>query len=87
VSKPKPRTLTVAFVKWFDASYQRDECRDEELNPTVILESAGLLAHEDEKTISLSLDRYEADQVWRYTQHIPKVNVLKIRKWKVPVDG
>jgi hypothetical protein len=71
---------TVAWVKWFDASYQRGECTREELVPRVEIESAGLLIHEDEDSVSLALDHYEADGTWRHIEHIPKVNVRRIRR-------
>ena len=28
----------------------------------------------------IALDRYEHDGVWRYVQHIPKVNVLELKR-------
>lgn len=74
---------TVAWVRWLDASFQRGECTDDELVPRVELESAGLLAAETDETISIALDRYEADGVWRYIQHIPKVNVREVRRLNV----
>jgi hypothetical protein len=79
VKRPK---RVVVWVRWFDASYQRGECSDDELQPTVELESAGLLVREDEDSISLALDRYEVDGTWRHIEHIPKVNVRRIRRLK-----
>jgi hypothetical protein len=74
---------TIVFVRWFDASYQRGECSHDELIARVEIESAGLLVREDEQSISLALDRYDADKTWRYIEHIPKVNVLELRKVRV----
>lgn len=74
---------TIAFVRWFDASYQRGECSLDELVPRVELESAGLLVNEDEESISIALDHYYEDGVWRYIEHIPKVNVLDFQKMPV----
>ncbi len=68
-------------MKWFDASYQRGECNDQELVCRVELESAGLLVREDEESISIALDRYPLDGTWRYIEHIPKVNVLSIQRF------
>lgn len=79
----KQTKRTVALVKWFDASYQRGECTESELVRRVEIESAGLLVCEDEESISLALDRYDADGTWRYIQHIPKVNVRHIRRLTV----
>jgi len=70
-------------VRWFDASYQRGECSLEELVPRVEIESAGLLVHEDSDTVSIALDQYDADRTWRYIEHIPKVNILRMRRLTV----
>jgi hypothetical protein len=79
----KQTKRTIAWVKWFDASYQRGECTDDELVPRVEIESAGLLVHEDKESVSIALDRYDADGAWRYIEHIPKVNVRCIRRLMV----
>jgi hypothetical protein len=71
---------TLVYVRWFDASYQRGEVTDDELVDRVELESAGLLVRETKEAVSIALDRYEHDGVWRYVQHIPKVNVLELRR-------
>lgn len=73
-------TITVAYVEWFDASYQRGECDDSELVHRVELKSAGLLVREDKESVSIALDHYDSDGTWRYIEHIPKVNVLRIRR-------
>jgi hypothetical protein len=73
----------LAWVKWFDASYQRGECSDSELVPRVEIESAGLLVHEDKESVSIALDHYDADRTWRYIEHIPKVNVRQIKRLTV----
>lgn len=75
--------VTLVWVRWFDASYQRGECTDDELVTTVELESAGLLVREDEESVSIALDQYSKDGTWRYIEHIPKVNVLRIKRVKV----
>ena len=80
--KRKPR-ITLVYVRWFDASYQRGECSDDELNSRVEIESAGLLVREDKESVSLALDRYDEDKTWRYIEHIPKVNIMSIRKLHV----
>jgi hypothetical protein len=77
-------TRTVAFVRWFDASYQRGECDDSELVTRVEIESAGLLVREDAESVSIALDRYEHDGLWRYIEHIPKVNIIDICRLTVP---
>jgi len=75
--------VTLAYVTWFDASYQRGECTSDELVPQVELQSAGLLVRENEETVSIALDSYTNDGTWRYIEHIPKVNIRRIRRIKV----
>jgi len=79
----KSAGLVLVHVRWFDASYQRGECSPTELCPLIELESAGLLAAEDERTISIALDWCASEGVWRYIQHIPKVNVRRVKRYKV----
>lgn len=85
----KGSKTTLAYVEWFDASYERGECHIDEITPRVELKSAGLLMREDEHTISIALDVYDDDPslhsqgLWRYIQHIPKVNVKRIKRIQV----
>jgi hypothetical protein len=74
---------TLAYVRWADASFQRGEVSDDELVPRVEIESAGLLVREDADTVSIALDHYERDGLWRFVQHIPKVNVVRLKKVQV----
>ncbi len=68
----------LAYVKWIDASYQDGQCVEDELNPLIEMESGGLIAREDKRTISLALDRHAPDGTWRHVTHIPKVNIVKL---------
>ena len=79
MAKKRPKR-TLVWIRWYDASYQRGECSEDDLVPKVEIESAGLLIREDEEFISLALDRYENDHTWRYIEHIPKVNVRAVKK-------
>ena len=79
----KQAKRVIALVRWFDASYQRGECTADEMVPRVELESAGLLVREDEESVSIALDQYHGDGTWRYIEHIPKVNIRKIRRLSV----
>jgi hypothetical protein len=76
----------VVVVEWSDASYQRGECTEAELVPRVEIVSAGLLVREDAGSITIALDRYEADGLWRYIEHIPKACVRRVRRM-VPQHG
>lgn len=78
--KNKP-TKALVWVRWFDASYQRGECTQEEIIPRVEMESAGLLVQESPESISIALDWCPQERVWRYIQNIPRVNVLAIKKF------
>lgn len=86
---PLPRTtrcriasdaITAAYIRWFDASYQRGECDESDLVDHVVLHSFGVLVRESEVSYSIAMDQYDGDKTWRYIEHIPKVNVLSIQK-------
>jgi hypothetical protein len=79
MAKRKQKRILV-WIRWYDASYQRGECNEDELVTKVEVESAGILVKEDADFVSLALDQYEADRVWRYIEHIPKVNIRQMRK-------
>lgn len=70
----------IVLVKWFDASFQHGECTYDDLDTRVELRSAGLLVKEDAETITIAMERYEDGRAWRHVAHIPKVNVIKIRR-------
>lgn len=80
---PKPPPRTLVYVRWTDASYQRGECSLADMVPRVEVESAGILVAEDDETISIALDHYAAESTWRSIEHIPKVLVVKVRRFKV----
>jgi hypothetical protein len=71
---------TLAYVLWEDASFQRGECADEDLVPRVVIESAGLFVREDDESVSVALDHYQTDGLWRYIEHIPKALILQFKK-------
>lgn len=74
---------TLVYVRWLDASIQQHECREEDLQPGMLLESAGLLVRQDRDFISLALDWCQQDRSWRHVQHIPRVCVRAVRKVRV----
>ena len=77
---PKRSPRRLLFVRWLDASFQASECTDDELNPDIIVESAGILAREDDDSISMALDSYAQQGIWRRIQHIPKPYIREIRR-------
>jgi hypothetical protein len=81
----KAESRKLVFVRWLDASFQAAECTDDELNPGIIVESAGILAREDDESISLALDSYPQQGIWRRIQHIPKPFILEVRRVNVPI--
>ncbi len=72
------------WVKWLDASFQNEECTEEQLNPEFIVETAGFLVREDDKTISVGQDWYPSTNSWRHTTHIPKAIVVKVKRYDSP---
>ena len=78
---------TLCWVKWRDASYERGEYTREELTPCVTMESAGVVAREDDEQLSLALDyspafgRFESS--YRHIVHIPKCNIIKERRFEI----
>lgn len=81
--KSRRSDRTLVWVRWFDASYQRGECADDELVKRVEMESAGLLVSEDDDVVSLALDRYSRDGLWRHIEHIPQVNIVEMKRLTV----
>ena len=73
----------VAFVRWFDASFQLDECGTDELNPGIVMESAGIIAREDDSHLSLALDSCPDQGVWRRVLHVPKAYILDCQRFDV----
>jgi len=82
VKTPKKK-LVLVWVHWFDASYQRGESTDDELTPRFELESGGLLVREDGESISIATDCHVDDRIWRHISHIPKPNIIRIRRFKL----
>lgn len=77
----------VAFVRWFDASFQLDECGTDELNPGIVMESAGIIAREDDSHLSLALDSCPDQGVWRRVLHVPKAYILASHRFDIPVKS
>ena len=81
-------TIIVTFIKWFDASNQLDDwgpLRPEDFITRVVLYTAGILAAEDDDSVSLAIDHYERSGTYRHVVHIPKVNIIKRRDIKVAI--
>lgn len=69
--------MVFVYVQWSDASFQVSECTVDEFVDYVIVDTAGILASENENTISIALDYYAHDKLYRRIQHIPKKMILK----------
>lgn len=82
VSRRK-RRREIAFVRWFDASFQESVCTEDELNPGIVIESAGIVAREDKDSISLALDCHPKQKTWRRILHVPKPYIIEIRRFKI----
>ena len=69
--------MKLAYVEWLDASYQEGPLGEDDFEPRVVLVSAGLLAREDDETITVAADYDARAGEWRHVSHIPKVNVVR----------
>lgn len=69
--------MKLLYVEWLDASYQEGPLSEEDFEPRVVLVSAGLLAREDDETLTLASDYDPRSGEWRHVSHIPKVNVVR----------
>jgi len=80
-------STTVCWIKWQDASYERGEARPDEVEPGVYLQTCGQLVREDDEFVSLALDHFEGsatyDATYRHICHIPKVNIIRERRFEV----
>ena len=72
----------VVLVKWKDASMQTGSTLFvEDLRPGIIVETAGTLVQETEDFYSIAGDYYPDNNSARNVSHIPKVNVISIKKF------
>jgi hypothetical protein len=75
---------TLVHIRWFDSSITQGETRTaEEASGILENESAGVLVREGKKCITIALDRRLVTGGLRCTLCIPKVNVRRIRRFKV----
>lgn len=73
----------IVWIEWNDASYQTGELTLEELNPLIRLHSVGWLLREDDESISIAMERCDEQSTYRHVTHIPKVNVVRIKRVQV----
>lgn len=77
--------IIVTYIKWFDASNQVGEewgtMRPNQFQKEGIMHSAGILAEEDKKTVSLALEAHDGH--FRHVIHIHKVNILARRDVRI----
>jgi len=84
VRKKTAKTTTLAYVRWFDSAiYKGEACQTEYLSGTCENESAGVLIREDRKTITIALDRCIDTKDIRLALCIPKVNILRVRRFTI----
>lgn len=77
--------MKLIYIKWFDASYNSDIQTLDEMNDEYIIESVGFFARETKKCITLSAEIIDQNPTakWRYIHHIPKVNIIKKKIFKL----
>ena len=77
----------VVYVKWQDAQGGRGSDTDEYINrrQAMTMESAGIYISEDDKVVRLTQDVSHDDggHTNRDWQIIPKVNIIKVKRFKV----
>jgi len=80
-------STVVCWVKWRDACYNGGEYTEQEMGGLAQCESAGILVRENPEYISLALDYFPDDgqhiKSWRRIMNIPKVNIIKERRFEV----
>lgn len=74
---------TVVFIRWNDASYERGEKTADEIDPGCVLHSSGILIKDDNEFISMATDYFLEEETFRHITHIPKVNILTIRRMRL----
>lgn len=79
----KQLNQTVVFIRWKDASYERGEKTAGEIEPGCVLHSSGILIKEDDEFVSMATDFFPEEETYRHITHIPKVNILAIRKMRL----
>ena len=71
----------VVYLRWFDSAvYKGEACQPDQLSGFCQNESAGLLVGEDEKSITIALDRCLDNGDVRLVLCVPKANVLEVRR-------
>lgn len=82
--KKTNRAVTVAYVRWFDSAvYKGEACQPEDLSGFCENESAGVLLSEDDKSITIALDRCIDTKDVRLALCVPKANVRSVRRFRV----
>ena len=75
---------TLVYLRWFDSSITRGEtCSAEEAAGILENESAGVLVAEDEKSITIAMDRCPETGGLRCTLCVPRVNLRSVRRFSV----
>jgi hypothetical protein len=84
MAKKPIATKVIAYIRWFDSAiYKGEACQPEDLSGVCENESAGLLIKEDDKEITIALDRCMDTSDVRLVLCVPKANVRSIRRLSV----
>lgn len=88
MGRRKPAIAEAVYVRWIDSSYQRGEADLDELDDSgVVLETAGFLVRETDDTLSIALDRYHGETIYRHIVHIPRVLVRQLIRIAITEPG
>ncbi len=74
----------LAYIRWFDSAiYKGEACQPEALSGTCENESAGVVVKEDDKEITIALDRCLDTKDVRLVLCVPKANVRSIQRFTI----
>lgn len=75
---------TLVYIRWFDSAiYKGEQCQPDDLDGYSEMESAGLLVSETKDSVTIALDRSLKGGDVRLVMCVPRVNIRKIKKFKV----
>ena len=73
----------LVWIKWIDACYQNGPCTDKDLDSQCEMRTAGLFIREADNAVTVALDYFEEEKVWGHIKHIPKVNIIEMRRFDI----
>lgn len=75
---------SIAVVDWEDASGEHGPLSIREMSPLRRMRSCGIFVQETDKCVTLAQDYCPEEDDYRELLHIPKVNIIKLKKVRIP---